>query len=328
VRTQSFLKKRLRLGDESDYEFVPIPAKLIEDQFFKYPEYERKTEIDKLVKSKRLVVRKQKIDGARFAYLYHCTVPGEIDLAMVRKEPRNYDALTIELKNMLRWASLPPNAPSTDYFSVFLKNRFQYLDLFFTVDDFSGRIHTPVSSLKKDYRKSLLLAGLPVVSIDVAQMQPQLLGLILENKIGHNEFSTWLNKGLDIYEAIMKKLSLENRNQAKKKFFEILFSPPSPELSRLFGNSQWIDWINCYKQQKVSANPHTNKKPYSNLAWLLQKSEVKLMRKVWQKLVDNRIMFLTVHDEIVLPQPLAPQGEAIFREVLTQHLKNFSLKME
>ncbi len=49
---------------------------------------------------------------------------------------------------MLYWVNLQPNSPITEYFDVFLKYKHDYMDLFFTVDDFSGRIHTAVSSLK------------------------------------------------------------------------------------------------------------------------------------------------------------------------------------
>jgi hypothetical protein len=122
-------------------------------------------------------------------------------------------------------------------------------------------------------------------------MQPLLLGKILMDRIGVNEYTNWIESGEDIYIKLQQCAGLETRDQGKKRFFEILFAPPSNSLADMFGAADWITWINEYKRTQEPGNPHSKAKPYSNLAWLLQSTEVKTMRKVWQSLNESRDPF-------------------------------------
>ena len=221
--------------------------------------------------------------------------------------------------------SLKEDSGSTDYFNLFLELKNQYLNLFFTVDLFSGRVHTPVSSFKREYRPNILIEGEQTSSLDVSTMQPTLLGKILEIQIGINEYSEWINEGRDIYLIIQSKGKLDSRDKAKKRFFEILFSKPNKQLAELFGNANWINWINEIKSNPLEANPRSQKKQHSNLAWLLQTSEVKIMREVWQGLVNANIFFLSVHDEVIIKVIDAKKAEEIFNNVLTKHFKFYKL---
>lgn len=163
--------------------------------------------------------------------------------------------------------------------------------------------------------------------LDVGQMRPQLLGRILKKKIGNNEFSEWLERGIDIYETIAKKLNLSDRNQGKDQFFEIIFAPPSDQLEQLFGNAEWIRRINTFKRSVITQNPRSKIKPHSNMAWLLQKEEVRLMREVWKALTNKNILFLSVHDEVLVQEPLIHQGEAIVRKILDKEFFCYKLNI-
>ena len=91
-------------------------------------------------------------------------------------------------------------------------------------------------------------------------------------------------------------------------------------MAALFGHSKWITWINEFKSSPEPLNPHTSIKPHSNLAWLLQTTEVKLMQEVWNDLNNAGIPFLTVHDEIIVKNTNLPIAEMIMREKLKQLL--------
>ena len=235
------------------------------------------------------------------------------------------DSLTTKMRSYLQMVSLKEDSGSTDYFNVFLQLKNLYLNFFFTVDLFSGRVHTPVSSFKREYRPNILIEGEQTSSLDVSTMQPTLLGKILEIQIGINEYSEWINEGRDIYLIIQTKEKLDSRDRAKKRYYEIFFSKPNKQLAELFGNANWVNWINEIKSKPLKANPRTQKKQHSNLAWLLQTSEVKIMREVWQGLVNANIFFLSVHDEVIIKVIDAKKAEEIFNNVLTKHFKFYKL---
>ncbi len=310
VRTKMVFSLRLKAEDQG-LKPVPISKEVINNEFFSsHALYQ----IKRLVEIGELKVTQP----LKRSYYYEALKPGTFDLNLLLAKPIPADFVTQTMLNNLKRVSLPEEVESTDYFNLFLKYKENRPDLFFKVDSFSGRVHTPVSSLKSTYRPHLLLDGNETTSIDVTTMQPLLLGRLLSNYIGENEYSNWINSGTDIYLKLQEKAGLETRDAAKKKFFEILFSKPTQELSNLFGASKWINWINQYKTDIETNNPHNKKKPHSNLAWLLQSTEVEIMRKVWTCLVERGICFLTVHDEIIVPLSRYKETEDIMHLILSQ----------
>ena len=207
------------------------------------------------------------------------------------------------LKQCLNHVTLSKTAPKietsqTQHFYALLKSK-KSLDSFIKVDEFAGRVHTPITNLIPELKQHLLLQGKQTVSLDIAMMQPLLLSKILKDALGNNEFSTLMDSGCDIYEYIQDKLKLASRKEAKNKFFEILFNPPTEDLKDMFGAADWILWINGYKSKYIAENPNSSSKPHSNLAWLLQHEEVVLMKQIWRELISRKIIFLTLHDEII-----------------------------
>jgi len=258
--------------------------------------------------------------------LYYRTLKkGGINPSILKPNKQKLDELTQYMQNTLKFVTLDKNAPRTDYFNVFLNYKNENIELFFTVDKFSGRVHTPISSFHREYRTNILINGNRTKSLDVVTMQPLLLGKILDSMIGENDYSNWINSGDDIYLIIKEKANLKTRDEAKKRFFEILFSKPNKQLSEMFGNANWIEWINEIKSIQIKGNPHSIEKHHSNLAWLLQKTEVQLMRYVWQSLKDNSILFLSVHDEVIIQECDYLKAKELFDEVLMKNFKYFKL---
>ena len=317
LRTKMFWRSRLRYVD-------------IFDDVFVHKDQLKQVDLKALEAAKEIVLIYHTVQNAHKSF-YHVPyyVPlKEGPIAPYLLEPQRgqqLDSLTTKMRSYLQMVSLKEDSGSTDYFNLFLELKNQYLNLFFTVDLFSGRVHTPVSSFKREYRPNILIDGEQTSSLDVSTMQPTLLGKILEIQIGINEYSEWINEGRDIYLIIQNKEKLDSRDNAKKRFYEILFSKPNKQLAELFGNANWINWINEIKSKPLKANPRTQKKQHSNLAWLLQTSEVKIMREVWQGLVNANIFFLSVHDEVIIKVIDAKKAEEIFNNVLTKHFKFYKL---
>lgn len=326
VRTLQFMKTRLKGIDES--EAVHIPQAEIEQRFFVYPKHKRKDELAALVAAGELdILEAVSPSNGRPMLMYRAINPDRwpLELRLIKPKQTNYGEHTKLMQEHLKRVTLAPGAPSAIYFDFFLQNREHGLDYFFTVDEFSGRVHTPVTNFHREYRQNLLIDKQPTIGLDVTTMQPLLLGKILFQRIGINDFSNWIESGEDIYIKLQQAAGLERRDQGKKRFFEILFAPPSDGLQNLFGRADWITWINEYKRTPEPQNPHGKQKRYSNLAWLLQSTEVQTMRKVWKLLNDAGIPFLSVHDEIICKQQDRHQAESLFRQVLNQEFTYYNL---
>jgi len=328
VRTLQFMKTRLRGIDEG--EAVHIPQSEIEQRFFVYPKYKRKDELEALTAAGELEIQESTSPKTgRMMLMYRAINPDRwpIEIRLLKPKQKDKGTQTKLMQEHLNRVSLAPGAPSTNYFDFFLQNRIFGLDYFFTVDDFAGRVHTPVTNFHRTHRPHLLIDEQPTIGLDVTTMQPLLLSKILRERIGVNEYSNWIESGEDIYIKLQQAAGLETRDQGKKRFFEILFAPPSNSLAEMFGAADWITWINEYKRTQEPKNPHRSR-PHTNLAWLLQKTEVQTMQKVWQSLNEAGIPFLSVHDEIICKQQDRHQAESLFRRVLDHEFTFYKLNVK
>lgn len=313
LRTRMFWRSRLRNVDDKE------PIHIPKDQL-------KEVDLIALKEAGEIAITKKKTQSGHEAFYYVALKAGPIAPYLLNPpKGQELNRLTAEMRSYLKRVSLKEGSGSTDYFNVFLALKNEYLDLFFTVDLFSGRVHTPVSGFHRAYRPNILIDGEQTASLDVTTMQPLLLGKILESHIGVNEYSQWINEGKDIYLSIQDKAKLEGRDKAKKRFFEILFSYADKRLAAMFGNANWINWINDFKSRPMVENPHSLEKQHSNLAWLLQTTEVKIMQEVWQALIDAEIVFLSVHDEVIVKAKDEGRAKIIFSNILAKHFKYYKL---
>jgi hypothetical protein len=322
VRTKQIFSLRLRT-ESDDIQPIHISSKEIQDSYFPYPQFKRKDEIQNLIDSGELSVTEK---DKRF--YYEVLKPGKIDFSLIIAKPLPEDPIFKVVLNNIQSVSLPEGAESTDYFDLFLKYKNVRPELFLKVDDFAGRVHTPISNFHRTCRPFILINGEETTSLDVVTMQPLLLGKILTKYLVNNEYSSWINHGEDIYIKLQDKAKLKSRDEAKKKFFEILFSKPSNSLASLFGKSDWIEWINDYKSRPNELNPHGKLKVHSNLAWLLQSTEVKIMIKVWKLLSSNNIIFLPVHDEIIIPISQVMKARELMSSIFEKEFSYFKISNE
>ena len=258
VRALQLFKTALKVDGKDSFVFVSMND--IRHKFLNNP----KEDIKKLISSGELA-QKQFTNNKGYKYYKYKTLrPGYYDLTFLKPKGKELDETTSEMLLVLKDVSLKKGSESTNYFDAFLKHKYVLTRLFFNVDRFSGRVHTPITSFKGKYRKNILIQNKETISIDVVTMQPILLGKILENEIGNNNFSNWINEGKDIYIILKEILVLETRAIAKNLFFEIIFAPANERLSNVFGNANWINWINYYKTKKIPENPNNAVKTHSN----------------------------------------------------------------
>lgn len=249
----------------------------------------------------------------------------EIDVSLLRPSGQPLTELHKWILKRVCEIESPEGIETTPYWNTFLKHRENYPELFLKVDSFSGRVHSPITGMSRDLRPYLILRNEKTVSLDVAQMQPTLLGTILTQAVGENAFSKAINEGLDVYTMLQSKAELNSRNDAKTLFFQILFGKPNDQLSKLFEGENWLHWINKYKSTNEPRNPSGKEKQYSNLAWLLQTYEVSIMQEVWRTLAEKAIPFVTVHDEIIVQQTSLKQATKILNNELSKHFINFKI---
>lgn len=210
------------------------------------------------------------------------------------------------------------------YFKTFLKHRDTQLDLFFSIDNFAGRVHTPVVNLKHDLRGKIKLDGSNVISLDVKQMQPTILAKVLKDVLGENSFSNSIFKGEDVYVLIQRSMNVESRDEAKKVLFRLIFGKPAAEDNMLGGDGLWVEWINEYKSTRETKNPHGSK-THTNLAWLLQYSEVQVMSGIWRELAKQKIPFLSIHDDILCKPEDREAVHKIMDDELKLHFPSYSI---
>lgn len=255
---------------------------------------------------------------------------GPIDPTMLAKKS---DRPKTQLTSLHKWMrdqlkfvglDVEPERMSV-YFKAFLSHKHKCLEPFFTVDDFSQRIHTPVVNMKSELRPNLRFFGDRLVSLDVKQMQPTILAKVLLRTVGKNPFSTAIFSGQDVYVMLQKSAGLKNRKDAKGLLFKLIFGYPKRDIGRMFkGDTAWVDWINHYKSNKESKNPH-NEKPHTNLAWLLQYSEVRVMTDIWSALRSNNIPFLSIHDDILCRPMHEQRVHEVMDGVLKKHFSSYQI---
>jgi len=207
---------------------------------------------------------------------------------------------------------------SAAYIVYALENLNQFTALFYNVDTFGNRVHTPFTTLPEQARAALLIDGEPVIKLDVKTMQPAILGSLLKTAIPNNEYSKWIDSGADVYEMLQERANLNTRQQAKQLFFEIAFGKPSDDLKNYFGSVDWVDWINAVKRDDISGKPPKYKgKPHNNLAFILQRIETAIFEDIWKALQAEQIPFISVHDEVITKRTHAERT----RQIMYTHLR-------
>lgn len=306
---------------------VHISDQEIEKRFFIFPHHIRKNEIKYLIEQGLLKHWQEPTGTGRIKNMYYALRACGLRPDLIQQKRPELGPTQKYMLHCLLRTTLKKESPSTPYFDFFLDYGAVFPFLFYRIDEFSGRLHTPVTSLPGAIRKNLLINGQPTASIDVGQMQPQLLSKILKEQIGKNQFSQWMDEGLDIYDIIAAKANLSSREAGKDKFFDLTFGVPKPDLISMFGRTNWIHYINkCKSYDEPNKPTKYRNKNHNNLAWMLSRSEVRTMKEIWKKLFELNIQFLTVHDEVIVTADRVEEAINVFHSVLGPIFANYKLK--
>lgn len=320
VRTKTVFKHRLKHLD--DYDTVRI---------YMY-------ELNKLSVNEALIHTLKSrgeiwFDGYPTPGNFKAVIPGPISPGILEKTKRR-EKVSAPLTPLHKWMrsvlmdvelKVPKATEIPVYFKAFLDFRDKQLESFFTVDSFCGRVHSPIVNLKACFRVFLRLRGEPVISLDVKQMQPLILGKVLADCVGPNAFSQALDDGKDVYILLQNGAGLQTRPEAKKFLFQLIFGKPMSEIGRIFkGDTGWVEWINSYKSRVEPMNPHREDK-HTNLAWLLQYSEVQVMMGIWRCLRGKGIPFLSIHDELLCRKSDVDVVHSIMNSELKRHFVRFEV---
>jgi hypothetical protein len=194
-------------------------------------------------------------------------------------------------------------------------------NLFFKFDNY-GRMHTNFTILKKQIRQNYLkIDGLEIEEIDIKNSQPFFFMLLLKKEIGVENFNDecfkfleLVNNGL-IYDDMMEKLKMEERDDVKQLMFRVLFGnnkercPENKNFKKLYPTI--FEYIKEIK-----------KDDYKILSKKLQNMESDFIFGRIIKDIKNlypHITLFTVHDSIVFPKKYKDEVSLIFNN----HMKNF-----
>jgi len=197
----------------------------------------------------------------------------------------------------------------------------------FTVDEFSGRVHTNLTYLKSELREYLRVNGKPLCQIDIKCSQPLFIGLLAKVAGYADERYIELCQG-DLYGWIAEEMSLD-RKVVKEQFSQRgLFSSNRSRHQKsqvmLFIKNEFpliYEYIRITKAgKKTKANP----KAHNVLAKMAQESEVKFIMTACKR-IKKQFPFMwvnTIHDSIVV----LPENAEHVRLVLVDEFRKIDLK--
>lgn len=230
-------------------------------------------------------------------------------------------------------------------------------DIFYRVDDTSGRFHSNITNMNKGLRQFLRIRGEPLVNIDIKNSQPYLSTILLTNpgkvsnmtknhvfalllqslKVPQNKdvkkYISLVNSG-EIYEYLMAEFYKEGldltRPETKKQVLRILFARnrmPKDETNKkarqIFKDRfPTVHRIFSKIRGHEKGDRFTN---YKRFAVLLQRIESYLILKVILKRIFKELpdaIAVTIHDSIMTGRNSKKKLEAV-KKIMVEELTFF-----
>jgi hypothetical protein len=179
-------------------------------------------------------------------------------------------------------------------------------NIFFKFDEY-GRMHTNFTILKRDIRKNFLkIDGEEITEIDLKNSQPLFLSVLMKkilpaSKLINPEITRYfelVKNGL-IYEELMNKCDIKDRNEAKIMMYKVLFgvNGDTKKYNKMF-HSIFPTVYKFIKDYKKSKNN------YKTLSHSLQNLESNfIFNNVINHIMKSNpeIKIFTIHDSICFP---------------------------
>ena len=197
------------------------------------------------------------------------------------------------------------------------EDRSQYIK----TDDFSGRIYTIASGLPRWSRAYIRLNDEPVAEVDMIASHPYLLYNILKG----TDFSLFLEAlnatGEDFYTEYGELIGKGPRGIVKTRFLRSIYgrndSSYFAEFKSIFPEA--AAKIEEIKSIRIIGNP-SKKGTYTNLSYKILKKEVRIFTRVWKELHSAGIMFLPIHDGVLIPLSQLEAGKRITEEIIRRSI--------
>ena len=193
-------------------------------------------------------------------------------------------------------------------------------NIFFKFDEY-GRLHTNFTILKKEIRQNYLtIDNEEIDEIDIKNSQPFFFAQLLKEEVGINNFNDeclrfleLVNNGL-IYDDLMEKLSLKDRDDAKKLVYRVLFGSNKDKCPENVSFNKIYPTIFNYLLEIKDNDGH-----YSKTSHNLQRMESNFIFGTVISNIKNRypyVKLFTVHDSICYPKKYSNEVELIFNNEL------------
>ena len=327
-----------RIMYKSTNNFVPLKAAYLRNLIVRnYNEYVKLLVDKKIIECDNYFVKNEKSFGYRLCEPY----------SNVRHKQISLKSRAVQ-KNIDKWqAKRLPNTPVHNYLYRFLEkitinyggalsyvdelptneyncckisiDKFRDKDFFLYSDNY-GRIHTNITNLKSTLRKYLFYEGNKLVNVDIVNSQPLLLiPTLFPSSSIRCTFSIYFEdiamdflkyKGLvekgELYDYLMEQSGDTDRQGFKEKFFRETFF--GKRTSRLF-----CDLFPSVAEKLLAVK----KKDYRRLAWMMQRTESKLMiSRICRRLMEEHYgtFIATIHDSILTTEEDVSKVKGIISE--------------
>lgn len=231
-------------------------------------------------------------------------------------------------------------------------------------DKFSGRVSTVITALPSFIRNTpgiITINKQNILSLDLKQSQPMIMALTLQEYHPNNDYTRKFKQVGDIYiymarqyykgdwERLSQKQKAKERNKAKKIVFRMMFGRPYgqwhekfkslfPQAARLiFRIKKTENKLNPNHEKYKNAKPYKCRKtgkwkkkkyqPHTNMAYEMQTREVTVFRLVWSKLLQYKIKFVSIHDEILVQASRHTDAYHIMKGILDRYFEGFTIEI-
>lgn len=216
---------------------------------------------------------------------------------------------------------------------------------YFTIDDFSGRVHTNLTGLKRELRPYLRVDGRPLTQIDIPCSQLAFIGLCARAAEGQYRkkfvdghfFEVW---GRDLYTHLGDQLGLSRKEVKLHLTQRALFSSNRSDhqrhpVKKAFDAefpllASFIKMVKDLKP-KATADEDTKRKPYRVLAQKAQKAEREfVIDGVCRRLRSERpdMWASTIHDSVIVTCDDAEYARAVMLNEFAKQGLHPTLKFE
>lgn len=221
---------------------------------------------------------------------------------------------------------------------------------FYKTDNFSQRVHSIFTSLPKELRNFIEIFDRrtgkytnKLGELDIKNSQALFFAKCVQNEYGYSKFADLASKGEDIYEDVLREykgekirqfrkpsIELTDRDEAKKFTFNMMFMDGFNENDKSL-KKKMFDFSVKYQNEGryiIEIQKGLKKDSRRNIiARQMQKLETQACYTIWNRLVEAKINFVTVHDSILVPEDCLAEARLIMESVLSEALKGVTYKL-